>query len=69
MLMLMIPDIEAVSLSHNSLVRGAEDEGGGSCPGTPELRRRQEEIVRRLAAQVRPPPVEISGFIHNKHIH
>uniref|UniRef100_H3C1P8 Tetratricopeptide repeat, ankyrin repeat and coiled-coil containing 2a n=1 Tax=Tetraodon nigroviridis TaxID=99883 RepID=H3C1P8_TETNG len=44
--------MEAVSLSHNSLGRGREDEGGGSCPGTPELRRRQEEVVRRLAAQV-----------------
>ncbi|KAJ8364735.1 hypothetical protein SKAU_G00135660 [Synaphobranchus kaupii] len=26
--------------------------GGGSCPGTPEMRRRQEEAMRRLAAQV-----------------
>lgn len=24
----------------------------GSCPGTPEMRRRQEEAMRRLAAQV-----------------
>lgn len=55
-------------MSHNSLGRGGEDEGGGSCPGTPELRRRQEEVVRRLAAQVRPPPVDLSDFIHNKHI-
>lgn len=55
-------------MSHNSLGRGGEDEGGGSCPGTPELRRRQEEVVRRLAAQVRPPPVDFSDFIHNKHI-
>ncbi|KAF7666204.1 hypothetical protein LDENG_00115900 [Lucifuga dentata] len=26
--------------------------GGGSCPGTPEIRRRQEEAMRRLASQV-----------------
>ncbi|XP_066518825.1 protein TANC2 isoform X2 [Hoplias malabaricus] len=26
--------------------------GSGSCPGTPEMRRRQEEAMRRLAAQV-----------------
>lgn len=25
----------------------------GSCPGTPEMRRRQEEAMRRLASQVR----------------
>lgn len=24
----------------------------GSCPGTPEMRRRQEEAMRRLASQV-----------------
>ncbi|XP_031732098.1 protein TANC2 isoform X3 [Anarrhichthys ocellatus] len=42
---------EAVSFSHDSLGRGG---GGdeGSCPGTPEMRRRQEEALRRLAAQV-----------------
>uniref|UniRef100_A0A8B9GU32 Tetratricopeptide repeat, ankyrin repeat and coiled-coil containing 2a n=1 Tax=Astyanax mexicanus TaxID=7994 RepID=A0A8B9GU32_ASTMX len=27
--------------------------GGSSCPGTPEMRRRQEEVIRRLASQVR----------------
>ncbi|XP_068587592.1 protein TANC2 [Cebidichthys violaceus] len=45
---------EAVSFSHDSLGRGGGgDEGaGGSCPGTPEMRRRQEEALRRLAAQV-----------------
>ncbi|XP_049332040.1 protein TANC2 isoform X2 [Astyanax mexicanus] len=26
--------------------------GGSSCPGTPEMRRRQEEVIRRLASQV-----------------
>uniref|UniRef100_A0A671LT80 Protein TANC2-like n=1 Tax=Sinocyclocheilus anshuiensis TaxID=1608454 RepID=A0A671LT80_9TELE len=26
--------------------------GGSSCPGTPEMRRRQEEVLRRLASQV-----------------
>lgn len=51
------PDAEAVSFSHNSLGRGgAGDEGGGgSCPGTPEMRRRQEEALRRLAGQVGSP--------------
>ncbi|XP_056264059.1 protein TANC2-like isoform X2 [Pseudoliparis swirei] len=44
---------EAVSFSHESLGRGGGEEGGGgSCPGTPEMRRRQEEALRRLAAQV-----------------
>lgn len=57
-------------MSNNSLGSGGEDEGGGgSCPGTPELRRRQEDAVRRLAAQVRPTPVGVLDFIHNKHIH
>lgn len=28
----------------------------GSCPGTPEMQRRREEAVRRLAAKVRPSP-------------
>ena len=28
----------------------------GSCPGTPEMRRRQEEAMRRLASQVREDP-------------
>ncbi|XP_030649404.1 LOW QUALITY PROTEIN: protein TANC2 [Chanos chanos] len=32
--------------AHGTLV------GGGSCPGTPEMRRRQEEVLRRLASQV-----------------
>lgn len=32
--------------AHGTLV------GGSSCPGTPEMRRRQEEVLRRLAAQV-----------------
>lgn len=27
----------------------------GSCPGTPEMRRRQEEAMRRLASQVNTP--------------
>ncbi|XP_070779391.1 protein TANC2-like [Enoplosus armatus] len=50
--------VEAVSFSHDSLGRGGVvDEGGGgggggSCPGTPEMRRRQEEALRRLAGQV-----------------
>ncbi|XP_078125342.1 protein TANC2 isoform X2 [Sander vitreus] len=45
---------EAVSFSHDSLGRGGggDEGGGGSCPGTPEMRRRQEEALRRLAGQV-----------------
>lgn len=52
------PDVEAVPFSHDSLGRGGGgDEGGGrgSCPGTPEMRRRQEEALKRLAGQVRSP--------------
>lgn len=47
--------VEAVSFSHDSLGRGGgggDEGGGGSCPGTPEMRRRQEEALRRLAGQV-----------------
>ncbi|TKS92388.1 Protein TANC2 [Collichthys lucidus] len=46
--------VEAVSFSHDSMGRGGADEGGGggSCPGTPEMRRRQEDALRRLAGQV-----------------
>lgn len=56
-LSLTFTDVEAVSFSHDSLGRGGGgaggDEGGGeSCPGTPEMRRRQEEVLRRLAGQV-----------------
>uniref|UniRef100_A0A8C4IHS8 Tetratricopeptide repeat, ankyrin repeat and coiled-coil containing 2a n=1 Tax=Dicentrarchus labrax TaxID=13489 RepID=A0A8C4IHS8_DICLA len=44
----------AVSFSQDSLGRGGggEEGGEGSCPGTPEMRRRQEEALRRLAGQV-----------------
>uniref|UniRef100_A0A669E6B4 Tetratricopeptide repeat, ankyrin repeat and coiled-coil containing 2 n=1 Tax=Oreochromis niloticus TaxID=8128 RepID=A0A669E6B4_ORENI len=37
-----------------TLCSGGGDEGGSgeSCPGTPEMRRRQEEVLRRLAGQV-----------------
>ncbi|KAM6905658.1 protein TANC2 [Xenentodon cancila] len=47
--------VEPGPLSHDSLGRGGgggEEGGGGSCPGTPEMRRRQEEALRRLAGQV-----------------
>ncbi|XP_026202522.1 protein TANC2 isoform X2 [Anabas testudineus] len=45
--------VETVSFSHDSLGRGGGDDGrGGSCPGTPEMRRRHEEALRRLAGQV-----------------
>uniref|UniRef100_UPI0037E91287 protein TANC2-like n=1 Tax=Semicossyphus pulcher TaxID=241346 RepID=UPI0037E91287 len=47
--------VDAVSFSHDSLGRGGggdEGGGGGSCPGTPEMMRRQEEALRRLAGQV-----------------
>lgn len=47
---------QAVSYSHDSLGRGGgggdEGGGGGSCPGTPEMRRRQEEALKRLSGQV-----------------
>uniref|UniRef100_A0A8C4IED3 Tetratricopeptide repeat, ankyrin repeat and coiled-coil containing 2a n=1 Tax=Dicentrarchus labrax TaxID=13489 RepID=A0A8C4IED3_DICLA len=50
----LIPGVEAVSFSQDSLGRGGggEEGGEGSCPGTPEMRRRQEEALRRLAGQV-----------------
>ncbi|XP_070837267.1 protein TANC2 [Chaetodon trifascialis] len=50
----MPKNVEAVSFSHDSLGRGGrgDEGGGGSCPGTPEMRRRQEEALRRLAGQV-----------------
>ncbi|XP_029293141.1 protein TANC2 isoform X2 [Cottoperca gobio] len=46
--------VEAVSFSQDSLGRGGggDEGGGGSCPGTPEMRRKQEEALRRLAGQV-----------------
>ncbi|XP_017292278.1 protein TANC2 isoform X2 [Kryptolebias marmoratus] len=45
---------DPISLSHDSSGRGegGDEGGGGSCPGTPEMRRRQEEALRRLAGQV-----------------
>ncbi|XP_054615123.1 protein TANC2 isoform X3 [Dunckerocampus dactyliophorus] len=42
----------AESFHHDSLGRRGGDEGGGSCPGTPEIRRRQQEALQRLAGQV-----------------
>ncbi|XP_061829737.1 protein TANC2 isoform X2 [Nerophis lumbriciformis] len=43
----------AESFPHDSLGRGGGDEGGGgSCPGTPEIRKRQQEALQRLAGQV-----------------
>ncbi|XP_059203598.1 protein TANC2-like [Centropristis striata] len=50
----LTPVAEAASFSHDSLRRGGggDEGGGGSCPGTPEMRRRQEEALRRLAGQV-----------------
>lgn len=56
-MLLPLPDVESASFSHDSLGRGGGGDdagGGGSCPGTPEMRRRQEEVLRRLAGQVRP---------------
>ncbi|XP_057716881.1 protein TANC2 [Corythoichthys intestinalis] len=41
----------AESFPQDSLGRGGAEEGG-SCPGTPEIRRRQQEAVLRLAGQV-----------------
>ncbi|KAF6715041.1 Protein TANC2 [Oryzias melastigma] len=67
--------IEAVPLSHDSMGKGGEDEGGGgSCPGTPEMRRKQEEALRRLAGQVvsfhfcqadNCPTCLVPEFVHN----
>uniref|UniRef100_A0A8C1WHA8 Tetratricopeptide repeat, ankyrin repeat and coiled-coil containing 2a n=1 Tax=Cyprinus carpio TaxID=7962 RepID=A0A8C1WHA8_CYPCA len=39
-------DENHLTSAHGTLV------GGSSCPGTPEMRRRQEEALRRLASQV-----------------
>ncbi|XP_062263870.1 protein TANC2-like [Platichthys flesus] len=47
--------VAPVSLSNDSLGRGGgrgDEGGGGSCPGTPEMKRRQEEALRKLAGQV-----------------
>ncbi|XP_039975802.1 protein TANC2 [Xiphias gladius] len=47
--------VAPVSFSNDSLGRGGgrgDEGGGGSCPGTPELKRRQEEALRKLAGQV-----------------
>ncbi|XP_060946865.1 protein TANC2-like [Limanda limanda] len=47
--------VAPVSLSNDSLGRGggrADEGGGGSCPGTPEMKRRQEEALRKIAGQV-----------------
>ncbi|XP_051530898.1 protein TANC2-like isoform X1 [Myxocyprinus asiaticus] len=41
---------DGIPLTHPQLSHGTL--GGGSCPGTPEMRRRQEEAMRRLASQV-----------------
>uniref|UniRef100_A0AAY4CMT4 Protein TANC2 n=1 Tax=Denticeps clupeoides TaxID=299321 RepID=A0AAY4CMT4_9TELE len=41
---------ESLPLSQSQPTHGTL--GGGSCPGTPEMRRRQEEAMRRLASQV-----------------
>lgn len=39
--------------------------GGSSCPGTPEMRRRQEEALRRLASQV---PTNINIINRARHM-
>ncbi|AWP18389.1 putative protein TANC2 [Scophthalmus maximus] len=53
--------VAPVSLSNESLGRGGggggggrgdEGGGGGSCPGTPEMKRKQEEALRKIAGQV-----------------
>ncbi|XP_026860895.2 protein TANC2 isoform X6 [Electrophorus electricus] len=41
---------DAIPLTQSQASHGTL--GGGSCPGTPEMRRRQEEAMRRLASQV-----------------
>ncbi|KAF0032259.1 hypothetical protein F2P81_014549 [Scophthalmus maximus] len=45
--------VAPVSLSNESLGRGGGGGGGGgSCPGTPEMKRKQEEALRKIAGQV-----------------
>lgn len=46
----LCPDGEGLPLTQPQPTHGTL--GGGSCPGTPEMRRRQEESMRRLASQV-----------------
>uniref|UniRef100_H2MR38 Tetratricopeptide repeat, ankyrin repeat and coiled-coil containing 2a n=1 Tax=Oryzias latipes TaxID=8090 RepID=H2MR38_ORYLA len=66
--------VEPVPPSHDSMGKGGEDEGGGSCPGTPEMRRKQEEALRLLAGQVvsfhfcqadNCPTCLVPEFVHN----
>lgn len=51
----LCPDGEGLPLTQPQPTHGTL--GGGSCPGTPEMRRRQEEAMRRLASQVPHTPV------------
>ena len=51
----LCPDGEGLPLTQPQPTHGTL--GGGSCPGTPEMRRRQEEAMRRLASQVQHTPV------------
>lgn len=67
------PDVVPGSLSNNSLGRGGgrgggrgDEEGVGSCPGTPETRRRQEEVLRKLAGQVSVPAVLLYDRTHKR---
>lgn len=55
------PDGEGFPLSQPQPTHGTL--GGGSCPGTPEMRRRQEEAMRRLASQVTHTPVTVPRYI------
>lgn len=55
------PDGEGFPLAQPQPTHGTL--GGGSCPGTPEMRRRQEEAMRRLASQVPHTPVSVPRYI------
>ena len=54
----LCPDGEGLPLTQPQPTHGTL--GGGSCPGTPEMRRRQEEGMRRLASQVTHTPVTMN---------
>ncbi|KAG7233882.1 hypothetical protein INR49_006468 [Caranx melampygus] len=61
--------VAPVSFSNDSLERGGgrgDEGGGGSCPGTPEMRRRQKEALRKLAGQAdNCHTCLVPEFVHN----
>lgn len=58
----LCPDGEGLPLTQPQPTHGTL--GGGSCPGTPEMRRRQEEAMRRLASQVPDTPATMYTHTH-----